>query len=115
MGKRVWKERNANLQDDRVSCGESRSDFPCPHEDFCKRRMRFFRCIWLKTLTGEVPCDIGSDETRLVVECRILTWNDLAYNTDGFMTSIYQFSLIGLIKTHPIGQLSVKVFKKSIY
>ena len=27
-----------------------------------------------------------------------LTWNDLAYDTDGFMTSVYQFVLISLIK-----------------
>jgi hypothetical protein len=39
-------------------------------------------------------------ETRLTKNAKTtkLTWNNLAYDSNGFMTSVYQFVLISLIK-----------------
>ena len=57
-----------------------------------------------RSLRGKFPVVITSDETKLdnMMYYTKLTWNNLAYNSDGFMTSVYEFLLIRLIKTQNI-------------
>ena len=48
---------------------------------------------------GEHSLVMTLDEARIAIVLKItkLTWNNLAYDSHGFMTSVYQFFLISLI------------------
>jgi hypothetical protein len=83
---------------------------------FWERRMSKKKFRLLKDLTGEVPCVITSNETKISrMLYSKLTWNNLAYDADGFMTSVYQLFLIGLIKTQGIEPISRRLKEKKEY
>ena len=103
-----WKRETAHLQDDSISCSDSRSNLPCPHEDCffyerekIRKRLNSFlhyRFFKKQILRGKFPVIVIMRQSRMDQSSTKLTWNDLAYDSDGFMTGVYQFSFVSLIQ-----------------
>ena len=66
-----------------------------------RKRSNFFlhyRFFKKQILRGKFPVIVIMRQSRMDQSSTKLTWNDLAYDSDGFMTGVYQFSFVSLIQ-----------------